>query len=524
MSLEPTHYVTVPGGQLRVQIGGQGPTLLVLPEPGFDADPDWLRTPLVEQFTLLLVDQITPEDPCGGEVDQVRGLAHWVDAWSINSAHLLVPPGSEDLATGLQTALPDVITGGLRLPGPGLAPWLAGVDLTPRDDGTHWLSAWHLLRNAEMFTRPDGQRFAGLGHPDLERLTRRCRELLRPGSAQAAATARPSTSWPVLDLSKPAPATPIALAEHVATALNHRRHDPDTGEPPKPTEWHEELAHALARPGGVRRAMLPTAHGWVRLRIEGASGAPALLFLHGSPGSADSFGPTLQALAADYLVLAPDCPGNGGSTPHPDERASLPQLAASLAEAMAPLTESGLLIEATYGIHTGAGLAVEMALIDARLTGTVVANGLTRFDPAERADLEANYFLDTSPARHGTHLVSAWHLMRDVTLFWPWYANDPHAARPTSPPPPAVLHRLVSEFVLSGPSYAVSYRAAFNHDAVSGFQQLGAVAVACATATDPLRPATRDACAQSGQRFYDLASPAPADVRALLRAALGTSP
>src|SRR5687768_18190504 len=62
----------------------------------------------------------------------------------------------------------------------------------------------------------------------------------------------------------------------------------------------------------------------VRFEIEGAEMAvrlagdrekPALLLIHGFPGSSESFRNVIGTLARDCFVVAPDLPGFGGSEP-----------------------------------------------------------------------------------------------------------------------------------------------------------------------------------------------------------------
>ena len=43
------------------------------------------------------------------------------------------------------------------------------------------------------------------------------------------------------------------------------------------------------------------------------------------------------------------------------------------------------------------------------------------FDAAERDELLANYTPSIAPRWDGSHLVTAWAIVRDMSLFWPWY-------------------------------------------------------------------------------------------------------
>ena len=43
------------------------------------------------------------------------------------------------------------------------------------------------------------------------------------------------------------------------------------------------------------------------------------------------------------------------------------------------------------------------------------------FDDAERDELLAHYTPSIAPRWDGSHLVTAWAIVRDMSLFWPWY-------------------------------------------------------------------------------------------------------
>ncbi len=510
MTASGPYWVDVPGGQVHCHRAGIGPAVLFLPEFPFSGDPEWLDTDLIRSHTLLVPDPL-PTDLWGGCEQTSRAYVALLRAWHVEQVALVIPPSARKVASEIASLLPTTVRSGIRLPGPAEPSRQELAELGPRQDGTHLLRAWHRVRDTDLFSGPEQSRHQG-GHPSLDRLARRTADLIRVArtapTGSAAAPPGATEPWPALAES-PSAIWPQACWGALESALAT-----PPGSLPAPPVVQPVAGSVLStHPGGITRTYLPTRLGRVRLRIEGDPAAPVLLFLHGSPGSAESFSPTLAALAEDYLVLAPDCPGNGGSTPHSQPRPALADLAEVLHQALSGL---GTRAEISYGIHTGAGLALELADIDHRLTGTVVANGLTRFSREELDELDAHYFADITPSRHGSHLVTAWHLLRDVAMFWPWYGTEPGTVRAGSPPDPEVLQRLVGEFLASGPSYASGYRAAFHHDAAAALARLSGPATAVATPSDPLRATTIAACAETGRTFWDLASPAPQDVRALI--------
>jgi pimeloyl-ACP methyl ester carboxylesterase len=53
----------------------------------------------------------------------------------------------------------------------------------------------------------------------------------------------------------------------------------------------------------------------VAVRLAGDREKPALLLIHGFPGSSESFRNVIGTLAQDCFVITPDLPGFGGSEP-----------------------------------------------------------------------------------------------------------------------------------------------------------------------------------------------------------------
>jgi pimeloyl-ACP methyl ester carboxylesterase len=223
------------------------------------------------------------------------------------------------------------------------------------------------------------------------------------------------------------------------------------------------------------------------VRLDGPADAPAVLMVHGSPGSADSFDFLIRDLARDHLVISPDTLGNGCSSAPAAEDAPI----AHFAEATASLLDAlGVGPVKAYGSHTGACIALELACQRPDLVTQVVADGLPTPTEEERADLLENYFIDMRPQPHGEHLLRAFHVVRDAQLWWPWYRSERSGARPTTVSDPNTLHHLVMEFLKSGPTYRISYSAAFNFPSRERLAAVTVPTVVCATPQDMLREGT----------------------------------
>ena len=77
----------------------------------------------------------------------------------------------------------------------------------------------------------------------------------------------------------------------------------------------ESYAAAAARwPTGTTSLQVPTSWGRTRLLTAGDPGAPAVLLLHGGGATAASWADLAAELAGEYRLLAPDQPGDAGSS------------------------------------------------------------------------------------------------------------------------------------------------------------------------------------------------------------------
>lgn len=73
-----------------------------------------------------------------------------------------------------------------------------------------------------------------------------------------------------------------------------------------------------------------------------------------------------------------------------------------------------------WGFHTGALVALEIALIVPDRVGRIVMEGPVFIDSGLQDDILANYFIDFSPDKWGRHLVSARNWRRDMFMYWPF--------------------------------------------------------------------------------------------------------
>ena len=197
------------------------------------------------------------------------------------------------------------------------------------------------------------------------------------------------------------------------------------------------------------------------VRLLAAGSGPAVLLLHGSPNTADALRGLIDALRGDFLVIAPDSPGNGASDPLPG--CSLG--AAAYADALAGLLDAlNLSVVAVYGYHTGAVFAAELARRHASRVSGVVCDGYPLWTAAEARELADGYLPPLVAAPDGSHLASVWSRVIDQNWYFPWHIKDAKRWIDRDAGDVDQLHTRAMDLLRAGDHYRRPYAAALQAD------------------------------------------------------------
>jgi len=212
-------------------------------------------------------------------------------------------------------------------------------------------------------------------------------------------------------------------------------------------------------------------------------GPPFVLF-HSSPQSAAFVMPALMPLAEHWTLIGFDTPGYGGSDPLANDAPSAGDYADAAAEAMAAL---GIARAPVYGTHTGAHIAMELALRHPHRVAGLVLDGVSFNTPEEAKERYDNYAPEFAPTTDGAHLAWAWQHTRDQIVFYPWFRSEKERRLDAAMAPADYIHDIVL-WKMAAAGYWLGYRAAFSHDSRAALYKVGVPTTVVAKVGDVLAP------------------------------------
>lgn len=174
---------------------------------------------------------------------------------------------------------------------------------------------------------------------------------------------------------------------------------------------------ARFRTAGLAQSVVRAPGGTIGIASHGRSDGQRLVLLPGIPGSARGEVPLIRALGRHFAVFAVDLPGFGAShvAGHPDVGSIAKAVQSALRE---------LKIDDFEVVAVGESATIACAL------AALARQRLVLLDPvpdAVRGEL-AQHITDVTPRRDGSHLLAAWHQLRDAELWRPWFDLRPEQA------------------------------------------------------------------------------------------------
>ena len=208
----------------------------------------------------------------------------------------------------------------------------------------------------------------------------------------------------------------------------------------------------------VRRGFVDIEEGQIHYRTAG-EGEPPLVMFHMSPKSSRDLLPLIVPLSRTRQIIAPDTLGNGHSSPPTPAEPDLLYFADAHLRA---LDELGVERFDAYGAHTGAKIALELAITHPDRVRKLIFDGVS-LRSADAADELISGIHAVEVDHDGTHLMRAWHLVRDAYLFFPWFEHTAQFRTELGLPDPESLHEEVVELLAAMRTYHLSEWAAIRH-------------------------------------------------------------
>lgn len=218
-----------------------------------------------------------------------------------------------------------------------------------------------------------------------------------------------------------------------------------------------------ARPAHRRRLyrdFVTVAGGQRLIRRAGVENGKPLVLLHGAMATSAALADRATALAATRPVLAFDIAGNGDSDP-----IGAANLAAYAEDVRAAIAAAGVDGFDLYGDGLGATLALEVARQAGPKAGKLILDRPELPDSDTRKDMIANLAPAIEARFDGSHFLTAWHMLRDAALFWPWYRAKADAVRAIEPDiEPVALQAKLLPWLKGRKTYGDFVRAALGAD------------------------------------------------------------
>ncbi len=502
-------FVTLAGGrQMHYRRAGAGPVVLLLhPSPQSSAFSLPMLRRLAANFTVIAVD--TPgyglSEPLSGDpatpalADYLPAFVEFMDAMGLRRVAFYGNATGAEIAQLFAFAHPERValcmldTAGHKEDA-DLDAMLGDYfpDVTPRRDGGHLLTHWDMVRSLSLFSpwqKTDAAHQLPVDLPPPRAIHAKMLDYLRAGANYPAAY-RPAfyTAKHALISRIPVPATLTrwegkpdlsevdeliarglpsnftvlragpTLDDRLGASERHLlQHYRPTAEPARASPPQSSTGSRSS--GDVRRALrefIPVSGGELLVRRSAGPGRPVLL-LHDAGSSSRGMCSFLEALQGKRAVLAADFPGCGESTASVDSGAGL---IAGYARAVGELLDqvaTGPVDVVARGL--GCAVAVELSRQLPQRVNSRFLLSPPLYDARDGADLARLGSPDLSPRWDGSHLVTAWSVVRDARLFWPFFRRERAAIIPGDARlDPSLLQQDVEDLLLGFEAWPLQWR------------------------------------------------------------------
>lgn len=235
----------------------------------------------------------------------------------------------------------------------------------------------------------------------------------------------------------------------------------------------------------IKRGFVDVQEGQMHYRTCGSSDGSSLplVMLHGGGGTSKFLEPLMQQLGRRGSLIAFDQLGNGDSSAPVPAQPDVAYFADSVMRAL-----DGMQMQRfdLYGWHTGANLAIEMAVNHPGRIRKLILDGVPLRTDAENEEQLAHYAPVVPITDFGSQFLWAWHFARDRFLFTKYYQKKRTGQRDVEFPNAEELHDITMEVLKGIRTYHLAYHASFRYRKVERLKLISMPTLITAAATDPI--------------------------------------
>lgn len=520
------HFLPLADGrQIHYRRAGSGPPLVVMhPSPNSSASMTGAINAFSDAFTCLALD--TPgygiSDDVVDDPDMLWGyadaLAKFLDGLGIDRTFVYGAATGAQIGIQFARKYPARVHAFL-LDGNGdftgdldIAPGYF-QDITPVRDGSHLIRIWDMCRQLGVFFPWQSMRGVDRVNADVggpEAIQRAVNDYLRagPGYKKAYYEAMRVEKWehtrqvtvPVFMARNESSVlfkfTQALIDKGLPNNFTILNCDSRTRYPMQLTAlkgWigeHKIAAPKSSPPDTSNTARMQNMYfkargGFLRARANLTGKGRPILGLHDPAGSSLLVEPMLAPWIGKRPVIALDLPGNGESDNVIDPAAVTSAAYADIVNEA--LADAGIDQVDVIGRYSGGPIAMEMSFARPTQVKHLALSGIGAYEGEEQKALLANYTPSIAPKWDGSHLATAWAMMRDQGLYWPWF-NQTRAGiiKSAKSIDVAMVHLRVTELLKVGDQYQKAYGAMWTYPMRERLPKLKAPALVCMPTWDPI--------------------------------------
>lgn len=501
-------FVSIGDSQLHVRRSGKGPPVILLhPSPQSGAFSVPMLDRLAMNFTAIAVD--TPgyglSDPLVGGYrgpaleDYLPPLVDLLNALGIEKAAFYGNATGAEIVHVFAAAHPDRVAIAMLdtagdVPDEVVDTLVDGYfpQVNPRRDGGHLLTHWDMVRSLHLFAP---WQFTSKAHrlnvdmPPPEQIQDKLLDYLRSGKDYSLAykpafyTAKHQlisrvtvpatlTRWQAKpDLSEVDDLIAKGLPDnftvlHAGPSLDERLGVSEqylldnyltagSDIPPHP----EQVDRSKTQ---IQKMFIDVDGGQLMAQVCFVGNGRPILGIHGSAGSSGCMTGFLAPYVGQRPIIALDNPSSGES----DKLLARDEITIEAYAKVAWDALDTLSIKEVdiVGFYSGGQVAMEMSFARPGCVKHIIQAGVQLFTDDEREDLNANYTPSIAPRWDGGHLITAWAIVRDMQLFWPWYNRTKSGViNSDANLDPTYLDSRVQDLLKIGDDYQSAYAESFKY-------------------------------------------------------------